>query len=262
MESKSQKILVFLPVFNEGGKVADLINEIRSMCNYPILIVNDGSNLLTSVTIRRLSPDHIIEHSRNLGPGATLRTAFDFAKYNSVDILVTLDADGQHDPKYIPMLINAIKAADMVTGSRFHSLSDKRTPIPPLRNKANLVLSQIVSEFISTPITDSACGFRAYRNKAIDYLDLTVRGYGWPFQVWIQARNAKLKIKEIPIPNIYLDSYRDLEHNSFRSTIEYCVRILRRESIKCCLSEILKLRIPSMHLAKLALMRHYSKIGI
>jgi dolichol-phosphate mannosyltransferase len=119
-----------------------------------------------------------------------------------------MDCDGQHEPSRIPVLLEAIHDADIVSGSR--NLRDFRqnTPVPEDRQRINRVITAEINARYGLSLTDAFCGFKAYRREALAGLRITETGWGMPLQLWVQAARLGLRIKEVGIPRVYLDATR------------------------------------------------------
>src|ERR1700676_3966532 len=129
------RFLTAIPIYNEERHLEDVLREVRRYSPH-ILVVNDGS---TDRTPELLAPQEgleVVTHSKNRGYGATLISAFDFALQHDYDILVTMDCDGQHEPGRIPVLLEAIHNADIVSGSRY--LRDFRQNSRPPRDRMQI----------------------------------------------------------------------------------------------------------------------------
>ncbi len=213
------KTLVLVPVFNEERTVKGVLEQISEFTSADILVINDGSTDDSSARISESDVTYVINHERNMGPGAALISGFKFAVEHDYDVVVTLDADGQHDARYIPELVSAINEADMVVGSRYLSASQRKSQPPRDRVHAVQALNNLVRKYIGYKVTDCASGFRSYKVSSLRKLGVTEKGYGWPFQLWVQAYKAGFKVKEVPISLIYLDYKRD-SHGEFRSMTE------------------------------------------
>ncbi|MFN5468170.1 MAG: glycosyltransferase family 2 protein, partial [Pirellulaceae bacterium] len=114
----AKRWLAALPVFNEVGAVGGVLDEVRRYANH-ILTVDDGSTDGTSELLDARDDIIVVRHAINRGYGAALQTAFQFAIDEGFDFVVTLDCDGQHQPKRIPRFIAACRDVDMVSGSRY-----------------------------------------------------------------------------------------------------------------------------------------------
>jgi glycosyltransferase involved in cell wall biosynthesis len=202
------KILTALPVYNEAAHVAGVLESVRRYCR-EILVVNDGSRDDTAAELAKFPDVRVVHHASNLGYGAALRSAFDYATAHGFDVLVTIDCDGQHEPRLIPKLAGALTdEVDIVSGSRYLSqLSGDSIP-PADRRHINFVITELLNQQLGLSLTDAFCGFKAYRVGTLKSFDITVPGYAMPLQLWVQAVAAGLRIVEFPVPLIYLDEKR------------------------------------------------------
>ena len=159
-------------------------------------MVDDGSEDKTA-EIARLAGALVIEHESNMGKGAAIKTAFERAKILDMDILVLLDADGQHNPDEIPDLVKPIleNKADIVIGSRF--MGDGYD-IPLYRRFGQEVLTKATNMTSNVNVTDSQSGFRAFSKNALD-LNLSESGFSIESEIIVDATRKGLKIKEVPI---------------------------------------------------------------
>ncbi|HEV3006327.1 MAG TPA: glycosyltransferase family 2 protein, partial [Pirellulales bacterium] len=171
-----------------------------------------------------------VTHGRNLGYGAALRSAFDFAQAHGYEVLVTIDCDGQHQPRRIPRFVAACAGWDIVSGSRYLEASSGESAPPPERRKINEELTAELNRTLGLNLTDAFCGFKAYRVAALGRLKLTEDGYAMPLELWVQAARAGLKICELPVPLIYLDATRSFggSLDDARVRLEYYRRVLAR----------------------------------
>jgi dolichol-phosphate mannosyltransferase len=119
-----------------------------------------------------------------------------------------MDCDGQHEPARIPVLLEHIGDADIVSGSRYLREFRQDTPPPSDRRYINAVITGELNARLGLDITDSFCGFKAYRRSALEKLHPTETGWGMPLEAWVQAARAGLTVKEIGVPRLYLDPNR------------------------------------------------------
>lgn len=164
-ESRDRRVLVALPAFNEEDTIGDVIQEIRE--TFPtgtIIVVDDGSSDATLSIARNLG---VITLSLpfNVGVGGAMRAAFLYALRNGFDVVVQVDADGQHDPRFITSLVEQTKSYDIVIGSRFHAGGKYRVRGP--RKWAMNLLAFSLSHIAATPLTDTTSGFRASGPRAV-----------------------------------------------------------------------------------------------
>jgi glycosyltransferase involved in cell wall biosynthesis len=201
------KVLVAIPVYNEERHLLDVLHEVRRY-SANILVVNDGSTDGTARLLAQESDIHIITHPENRGYGAALISAFAYAVDSDADVLVTMDCDGQHEPARIPVLLEAIHDADIVSGSRYLRDFRQNTPTPQDRRQINRLITQELNDTFGLHITDAFCGFKAYRRHALTALRITETGWAMPLQLWVQAARLQLRIKEVGVPRVYLDPNR------------------------------------------------------
>lgn len=200
------RYLVAIPVFNEAATLPMVLAEVRRHAR-DILVVDDGS---TDGTPRLLQAERgvcQIRHHVNLGYGQALIDAFRFAIEHDYDWLITLDCDEQHEPAWIPEFLRAAQEddADIISGSRYLEVF-KGNSRPPLDRRAiNQKVTDLLNEVLGLNLTDTFCGFKAYRVAALRRLNITVPGYGMPLQLWVQAVREGLRIREIPVRLIYRD---------------------------------------------------------
>jgi dolichol-phosphate mannosyltransferase len=199
--------LTAIPVYNEAKHLQTVLREVRRF-SPDILVVNDGS---TDGTAELLAPEpglRIITHPQNRGYGAALISAFQDAVSRGVDVLVTMDCDGQHEPGRIAVLLEAIHDADIVSGSRYLRDFRQNTPVPEERLRINRQITREINDRYGLNITDAFCGFKAYRRDALAKLRITEPGWGMPLQLWVQAARLGLQVKEVGVPRVYLDPTR------------------------------------------------------
>lgn len=189
-------ILVGIPAYNEETSIAKVIVLTRQFAD-KIVVCDDGSKDLTSKIAENLGAE-IIVHERNLGYGAALRELFDKARETDADVLVTLDADGQHDPAFIPQLVSAIQAgADLAIGSRLVGLVSFTGSA---RRKLGVrMISKATDISTDQRIRDSQSGFRAYGKRAIAELRPTEMGMGASVEILVKSAQIGLRVTEVPV---------------------------------------------------------------
>jgi dolichol-phosphate mannosyltransferase len=201
------RFLTALPVFNEAAHVTGVLDEVLRY-SPDVLVVDDGSSDGTPELLAQRSDIRVVTHPQNMGYGAALRTAFNYAIEHDFDVIVTIDCDGQHEPKRIPRFVAACERADIVSGSRYLKKYAGDSAPPAQRRKLNQRVSAELCRRIGLKVTDAFCGFKAYRVSGLRSFDLRENGYGMPLELWVQAVAADLKIIELPVPLIYLDEKR------------------------------------------------------
>lgn len=223
----NEKWLAALPVFNEVQFVDPILDEVTRYTDH-VLVVDDGSTDGTAEVLDRRSDITVIRHDRNQGYGAALRSAFAYTQQHGFAGLVTLDCDGQHQPKRIPEFIASAATADIVSGSRYLKVYEGDDAPPEERLLINRRITAELNRRLGLQLTDAFCGFKAYRTEALRCLQITDSGYAMPLQLWVQAVAAGLRIQEVAVPLIYLDLNRSfggsLDHAETR--LAYYNRVL------------------------------------
>jgi len=218
------KIIVGIPAFNEEKNIATIIAKLADITD-TIIVCNDGSSDLTSDIAEKMGA-FVINHEKNLGYGAAIRSIFLKAKELDGDILVTFDADGQHRIEDIEKVTKPIidQEVDLVIGSRFLDESEKE--VPRYRKVGIKVITKITNASIKKQLTDSQSGFRAYSKKVLNELNPSELGMGISTEILIKASSKNFRITEVPIKILYAgdtSTHNPVSHGSsvILSTIKY-----------------------------------------
>ena len=218
------KIIVGIPAFNEEKNIAVLIIQLKKIAD-KIIVCNDGSTDLTSEIAEELGAT-MINHKKNLGYGAAIRSIFLKSKDLDGDILVTFDADGQHRIEDINKVINPIinGESDLVIGSRF--LDESAKEVPRYRKAGIKLITKITNATIKKQLTDSQSGFRAYSKKVLNELNPSELGMGISTEILIKASAKNFRISEVPIKIVYdgdTSTHNPISHGSsvLLSTIKF-----------------------------------------
>lgn len=219
------EIVVGIPAYNEEKSIASVILKLKKVVN-KIIVCNDGSTDLTGEIARNLGAI-VIEHDKNSGYGAAIRSIFQKSKELDFDILVTFDADGQHRIEDIKTVIEPIikNEADIVIGSRFLD-SEAHDKIPSYRKIGIKTITKVTNVSTHGNITDSQSGFRAYNKKVLEEITPSEYGMGVSTEILIKASKQNFRITEIPITILYgkdSSTHNALSHGAsvFMSTIKF-----------------------------------------
>jgi dolichol-phosphate mannosyltransferase len=223
------RFLTALPVYNEASHVLGVLDEVRRY-SPDVLVVDDGSTDGTSALLEGRIDVIVVRHEQNRGYGAALQTAFQYARDEAYDVLVTIDCDGQHQPRRIPQFVEGCTDVDIVSGSRYLERFAGDSLPPPERQRINRQITAELNRLLGLALTDAFCGFKAYRVGALSRLSITEPGYGMPLELWVQAAAAGLRIKELPVPLIYLDEKRSFggSLDDAARRYQYYQEVLRR----------------------------------
>ena len=201
------RFLTALPVYNEASHVEAVLDEVLQVTP-DVLVVDDGSTDGTGDLLARRDDISLVRHDANRGYGAALATAYAATLAGPWDGLVTIDCDGQHQPRLIPYFITAAGSADIVSGSRYMKHFPGDSAPPAARRRINAEITAEINARLGLALTDAFCGFKAYSRRALRRLHIAETGYAMPLEVWVQAAAAGLRIVELPVPLVYLDLAR------------------------------------------------------
>ena len=194
------KIVAVIPAYKEATEIADVLIRTRSFVD-EMIVVDDGSPDETAEVAAK-NGALVVSHVINRGLGAAIGTGFAFAKKRGADVVVTLDADGQHDPTEIPKFIEAMKrGADVVIGSRMLT----RTGMPWYRQVANMLGNISTLVLFGAYVTDSQSGFRAFSRGALEKIEIKTNRMEVSSELIAEAKHHGFKIVEVPIRAIYTD---------------------------------------------------------
>lgn len=196
------KGLIIIPAYNEEKVVEEVIKELPKEVlgkRLDYLVINDGSTDKTAEVLKMINAN-FVSHPINRGLGAALGTGLEYARNKNYDFAITLDADGQHDPKEIGNLIKPIleDKDDFVIGTRIY-----KKGMPLTRKVLTFMASLATFTFTGVWTTDSQSGFRAFSKNAIEKIRIEVDRMEVSTEFFNQAKKNHLKYKEIAITPIY-----------------------------------------------------------
>ena len=191
------KIAAGIPAFNEEKNIGSMIVELLKFVDI-VIVCDDGSNDNTGMIAKKMGAI-VVNHERNLGYGAGIKSLFLKARELGVDVLVTLDADGQHRPEDVLTVLEPIKKheTDIVIGSRF--LDQNQQQIPSYRKAGIKIITKLANTTLDKTITDSQSGFRAYNSNVLSEIIPLEHGMGVSNEILIKANKKGFTISEVPI---------------------------------------------------------------
>jgi len=195
------KTAVVVPAFNAGENLSGVISEISSIIPRDrIIVVDDGSVDNTSNVASSLSVI-LLRHERNLGKGAALMTGIKAASDLKMSFIITMDADGQHNPREIMKFIDAAEqtGADIIVGDRMSDTKD----MPRIRIITNKLTSWVVSKMAGQAIPDSQNGYRLLKTRIFDKISIVTNRYDTESEILIKAGRAGAMIGSVPVETIY-----------------------------------------------------------
>ena len=204
------KTLIVTPTYNERKNIRELVSTLFELNpDFHILVVDDSSPDGTAEIVEELQADcanlHLLSRNEKTGLGSAYIAGFNYALERDYEAVVQMDADMSHDPKDVPLLIEAIENADLAIGSRY--LSGINVVNWPLQRLIISYGANIYTRLVTRlPVRDATGGFKCWRREALEAINLNgVRSQGYSFQIEMTYR-AWLKgfrITEIPI--IFVD---------------------------------------------------------
>ncbi len=192
------KICAVIPFFNEESTLKNVVENTLSFVDF-VIAVNDGSTDNSAATVENFENVLLINHSANYGKGKALKSGFMKSIELESSVTVTIDADGQHKPEFIPDFLKQTETCDIVIGNRLHNMKD----MPLHRRASNVITSKLLSLKTGIKILDSQSGFRAYRTKILNKLIPVNNGFEAESEILIKAARNNLKIGYVNIPAIY-----------------------------------------------------------
>jgi glycosyltransferase involved in cell wall biosynthesis len=197
------KTAIIIPMYNEEKMISSVIDDLQSKYNYPVIIVDDAS-IDNSYQKACKKGVYLIKHIVNLGQGAAIQTGIEYARKLDMDIVVTFDADGQHNSDDIASFVKAIEEgkADIVLGSRFLGRAKNISKF----KEYFLKLSRYFT-YISTGIllTDSHNGFRAINIKKYPEFEITENRMAHASEIVDLVKRLNMKYIEMPCTITYTD---------------------------------------------------------
>jgi len=191
-----------IPAFNEERMIARVVLLAKRYVD-KVVVCDDGSGDLTGEVAGALGAV-VIRHEGNRGKGVALRSAFLRAKELKPDVVVVLDADGQHDPNEIPKLLEPVMSgeADMVVGSRY--VEGSKSDAPLYRRVGLRLVNALRANVSSSAVGDSQSGFRAFSSRALEVvLGVEAEGYGVETEQLALAKKGGLRVVEVPVAMRY-----------------------------------------------------------
>ena len=193
------RVACVIPALNAAPALRDVALGLRAALDQPFIVVVDDGSRDDTFSVGRDVADASMRFERNKGKGAALRAGFGMALRSGATVVVTVDADGQHDPAFAPALVAATATYGLVVGAR-----DRSGPVMPRgRRLTNALSAAAVSRCVGQPIADAQSGFRAVRAEVLRAID--ARGDRYEFETDFLIRTARRghRIGFVPIPTRY-----------------------------------------------------------
>jgi len=238
---KTNDLGIYVLAFNEANAIEEVITKIRNYSRSPIIISDDGSAddtpLIGQDISQKLKNVTLITGKQNLGFGGNLKRVFDHAiKFGYLNAVI-IDGDLQHDPKFIPQILNELDKAPIVNGTRFHPESEILSEAPKINAFANETCRSIM-QLLEIPVSDPLSMYLALNIRKLSGISIKNYGYSSPLEFWYEVKKRGIPFTEIPTSMVYFK--RDYTRHStpqkvhehakdFLGTTLYLLRSLPKE---------------------------------
>ena len=222
------KIVAVIPAYNEASRVAGVIQGVLKHVEV-VIVVNDGSTDSTLQQAQRAGA-LVVSHPLNCGPGAATMTGIHAARLLQADVVVTLDADGQHSPGDTPKLLAPIREgqADIVIGTRFRG---PKNTIPFVRKFFNALGNLFTYLTTGKYVSDSQSGFKVFGPDAVQKIHLHLSGFEFCSEIIREIQQHRWRVMEVPIRVTYSE-YTLAKGQSFSSGVLTACKILLRSFLR------------------------------
>lgn len=199
-EQVRPRVVAGIPAYNEAKCIGEVIE--KALRHVDEVIVADDGSIDDTARVAETAGAKVVRSKLNQGAGNATRLCLQAARDRNADVLITIDADGQHNAEEIPSVVAPLldKEADLVIGSRFIEYVGD---IPRYRRFGIGIITLLLNLAAKVKISDSQSCFRAYSKRAIENLDIMEKGFGFSIETLVQARRQGLVIKEVPISCVY-----------------------------------------------------------
>ncbi len=190
---------VMVPAFNEAERIAQVLEGCRRHAEH-VVVIDDGSTDETG-NIARAAGCEVIRHEKNMGKGASLISGFHHARDRGFEAIITLDADGQHDPDCIPRFVDTWRRTRIpaLIGNRFWD----RDKIPMIRRWTNQFMSAWLCRVMKKYVPDTQCGFRLLQTSLLPYLPVSSQRFAMESEILLQLAMHGFRMDSIRIPVVY-----------------------------------------------------------
>ena len=219
----TERVMVLIPAYNAAKSVGDVVRASKEIVR-DVVVINDGSRDDTA-SVARAAGAEVIDYPQNRGKGGALKTGFAHAIKNGYDVVITLDADGQHLPREIPKFLKSRDEtkADLIIGGRSHLFGE----MLPRRRLANRFSAWSIAKASKTNVTDSQSGFRLYSANLLRSVRLRTEGFDLESEVIVRAGVGGFKVLTIPIDLGFVDGISTSHYKPLKDTLRIAWTVTR-----------------------------------
>jgi dolichol-phosphate mannosyltransferase len=219
-------LLICIPTYNESENILKLIERLRRIDNFHILVIDDNSpdrtaNLVLQQNYTNVS---LLNRPSKSGLGPAYIAGFNWAIQQNYHYVVELDADGSHHPEQLPSLISALKNSDMVIGTRWMPGGSVEN-WPVIRKAISRFGTYYAQKVLRLPYRDLTSGYRVISVNALErvnFKNIETLGYGFQIEMALRVHEAGLKIAQVPIT--FTERIRGKSKMSKRIVIEALIQ--------------------------------------
>ena len=196
---KRSSVCIVIPAYNEEKNIGRVVTA-AGRKGFRVLVVDDGSSDRTAVLARSAGAEVLVSPV-NQGKGLAIRRGLEWFLGKDFEVLILMDADGQHNPDELDLFLEAFgeESYDGVVGNRM----DNPRRMPWVRRLTNHVMSWTLSVLAGQKIPDSQCGYRAFRRKVVESLSLRTARFEIESEMLLQASRANFRIGSVPVSSVY-----------------------------------------------------------
>jgi len=227
VSTSSSHIIAVIPAYNESKRIRSVVEGTSKFVDR-VVVVDDGSSDDTATVAQRAGA-FVVRHGENCGAGAATMTGIEAARALGAEVIVTLDADEQHDPKDIPALLQPLLSgqSDFVFANRF----GQRNRIPLIRRFFNAVGNLVTFATTGRWVNDSQCGFKAFGPRAVAEVRIRMSGYEFCTELVRESVQKRWRVAQVPIKVLY-SQYTLAKGQSFANGVKTALRILLRSFLR------------------------------
>jgi glycosyltransferase involved in cell wall biosynthesis len=222
-ETAESRFVVVIPAYEAADSIADVVRRTRPFLPQ-VIVVDDGSTDGTGLRAEEAGA-RVLSHRSNRGKGAALRTAFQRLREEALEGIITLDADGQHDPADIPRFVETFRrtGADLIVGSRAMAFPQMSRG----RRFGNRFSSAALFCFSGLRIADSQSGFRFYSQAFLKGVVLRAEAYDAEMELLLKAAAGGYRVTSLPLTNVIADGRAGSHYRPWLDTYRICACVLR-----------------------------------
>lgn len=193
------RVCIVVPAYREEERIGEVVKEIRR--HVPLVVVVDDGSPDRTAEVAGQAGALVLRHAQNQGKGCALQTGFSHAMKEACDVVITMDADGQHSPDDIPTFLEAYQRTGIpvLLGNRMTHQED----MPRIRLWTNRIMSRIISRVMKQYVPDTQCGFRLFHREVLPFLNVDSHRFAAESEVLLHLADRGFRIDSVRVTVIY-----------------------------------------------------------